>query len=200
MPDRFAMRRSTMAFWIFKCNPEKYRLEDRLLDPNPKLTWTVSRHREEIKAGDTVFLWMTGSDRGIRAVMRVDEAPVLMRELESEQAYWAERDNQEQWRVLGTLEHRTVDLSHRTLRDVAGLEQLSVFHGFQQTTNFPVRDDEGVILMRMIEGDQSLQERSVNSTSPIEPQDEWERLVVGVGTNCGTSLSNSAVSSDGIYE
>jgi len=35
-----------MAFWIFKCNPEKYRLAERLADPNPTLTWTVSRYRE----------------------------------------------------------------------------------------------------------------------------------------------------------
>jgi len=55
------------------------------------LTWTVSRHRDEIGPGDTVFLWETGPNRGIRAVMRVNEAPRVMAELESEQAYWAER-------------------------------------------------------------------------------------------------------------
>ncbi len=77
-----------MAFWIFKCNPEVYRVEDRLADPNPTLSWTVSRHREEIGAGDTVFLWITGRDRGIRAVMRIDQAPRMMAELESEQQYW----------------------------------------------------------------------------------------------------------------
>ena len=141
-----------MAFWIFKCNPEKYRLEDRLGDPNPTLTWTASRHRDEIGAGDTAFLWVTGINRGIRAVMRVDQAPRLMAELESEQPYWAERDTQEQWRVLGTLTHRVVDHSHTALRDVVGLEHLSVFQGFQQMTNFPVTPEEGAILMRMVEG------------------------------------------------
>ena len=51
-----------MAYWIFKCNPEKYRLADRLADPNPTtLTWTVSRHRDEIGPGDTVFPSETGS-------------------------------------------------------------------------------------------------------------------------------------------
>jgi hypothetical protein len=123
-----------------------------------------------------------------------------MAELESEQRYWAERDTQEQWRVVGTLTHRFVNLSHRTLHQIAGLEQLSVFHGFQQATNFPVRPDEGAVLMGMIEGDQALRDQSMSSTSQIAPQDEWERLVVGVGTDCGTSLSNSAVSSEGIYE
>jgi len=27
-----------MAFWIFKCNPAKYRLAARLADPNPTLS------------------------------------------------------------------------------------------------------------------------------------------------------------------
>lgn len=139
-----------MAFWIFKCNPAKYRLADRLADPNPTLTWTVSRHRDEIGSGDTVFLWETGPNRGIRAVMRVDKAPRLMAELESEQAYWAERDTQEQWRVMGSLTHRDVGLSHTDLRGVPGLENLSVFHGFQQQTNFPVTPEEGAILLRLV--------------------------------------------------
>ena len=45
-----------MAFWIFKFNPDRYRLADRLADPTPTLTWTVSRFRDEINAGDTVLL------------------------------------------------------------------------------------------------------------------------------------------------
>jgi hypothetical protein len=141
-----------MALWIFKCNPEIYRLEDRLADPNPTLTWTVSRHREEIGPGDTVFLWVTGRNRGIRAVMRVDQAPHEMDEMESEQRYWAERDTQKKWRVVATLTHRDVNLPHTVLRETPGLENLSVFQGFQQMTNFPVTPDQGAILLRLMQG------------------------------------------------
>jgi predicted RNA-binding protein with PUA-like domain len=141
-----------MAFWIFKCNPENYRLNDRLADPNPKISWTISRHREEIGPGDTVFLWVTGRNRGIRGVMRVDEAPRLMSEIESEQPYWAERDTQEKWRVVGTLTHRDVNLSHNDMRGESGLEELAVFQGFQQMTNFPVTPEQGVILLRLVQG------------------------------------------------
>lgn len=139
-----------MAFWIFKCNPEKYRLEDRLGDPNPTLTWTVTRHREEMAVGDTVYLWVTGRDRGIRAILRVDTAPQLMRELDSEQGYWHEPDTEECWRVVGTLTNRAVNLRHDVLRETEGLENLSVFHGFQQQTNFPVTAAEGNILLRVV--------------------------------------------------
>lgn len=145
-----------MAYWIFKCNPDKYRLEDRLENLNPLLTWTVSRHRDEIGPGDTVFLWVTGPNRGIRAIMRVDAAPRLMTELESEQLYWTDRETKERWKVVGTLTHRNLNISHKSLRETKGLENLSVFHGFQQLTNYPVSHDEGVILMRMVGGGRAL--------------------------------------------
>lgn len=138
-----------MAFWIFKCNPDKYRLEDRLSDRNPSLTWSVTRYRDKIAAGDTVFLWITGDQRGIRAVMRVEEPPGLMAELESEQTYWAARDERVSWRVMCRLVQRKVNLVHSELRNVEGLAELSVFTGFQQATNFPVTNAQGMILMRL---------------------------------------------------
>jgi hypothetical protein len=138
-----------MAFWIFKCNPDKYRIGDRLNDPNPDLTWTVSRYRDQIGSGDTIFLWETGPDRGIRAVLRAESVPQDMPELESEQKYWAERDTEVRCRVRATITNRDVNLSHSELRTEPGLEKLSVFHGFQQGTNFSVTQDEGVILQRL---------------------------------------------------
>ncbi len=140
-----------MAFWIFKCNPEKYRIADRLTDPNPSLTWTVSRYREEIAPGDTIFIWETGRDRGIRAVLRAESVPQEMPEMESEQTYWAEPDTEVQWRVLATITDWEVSLPHTFLRSVPGLENLSVFHGFQQGTNFPVTPDQGTLLLRLVE-------------------------------------------------
>jgi hypothetical protein len=35
---------------------------------------------------------------------------------------------------------------------------------------------------------------------PFQPRDEWERRLLAIATDCGTSLSNEAVSSEGIYE
>lgn len=140
-----------MAYWIFKYNLERYRLRERLADPNPVLTWTVARFREDIRPGDTVFVWETGQQRGVRAAFRVDEPPCDRPELDSEQPYWAEPDRSVACRVLGTLTHRDLDLSAERLRGVPGLEHLSVFHGFQQGTNFPVTEAEGRILLGLVE-------------------------------------------------
>jgi hypothetical protein len=35
---------------------------------------------------------------------------------------------------------------------------------------------------------------------PVEPRDEWERRLFEAATDCGVSLSNEAVSSEGLYE
>ena len=73
-----------------------------------------------------------------------------MSELESEQPYWAERDTQVRCRVRATIGDRDVDLPHTAPRSVPGLEDLSVFHGFQQGTNFPVSPTEGPINLELI--------------------------------------------------
>jgi hypothetical protein len=144
-----------MAFWIFKCSPEQYRLSQRLADPNTAISWRVTKYRDEVGPGDTVFIWETGPDRGIRAVMRVDEGPRELPELETEQPYNVQRDTETKIRVLGTLTRRGLNLSHEVLRGVPGLENLSVFRQdvYQQATNFPVAPEEGVILSRLIEGE-----------------------------------------------
>ena len=73
-----------------------------------------------------------------------------MPELESEQPYWAERDTEVRCRVRATIINRDVNLPHTVLRSVPGLEDLSVFRGFQQGTNFPVTQRQGEILLGLI--------------------------------------------------
>lgn len=35
---------------------------------------------------------------------------------------------------------------------------------------------------------------------PFKPQDDWERRLLDIGIACGVSLSNEAVSSEGLHE
>lgn len=139
-----------MAYWIFKCDPKRYRLADRVADARPEITWLVTRYKNVIVPGDVVFLMETGPRRCIRAVMRVDTKPAEMGEMEAEQAHWADRDTETKCRVLGTITHRT-EMAVDDLTSVAGLENLSILRGFQQGTNFKVSDKEGEILMSLVE-------------------------------------------------
>jgi predicted RNA-binding protein with PUA-like domain len=142
-----------VSYWIFKANPERFRIEARLKDPQPKTTWLVTRYRDQVKPGDVAFIWSAGRAPEILAVMRVDSLPEVRDDLDSERIYWADsRDAKPRVRVLGTFTHRGPRLPSTRLKVVRGLEKLSVFHGWQQATNFPVTDQEAAILMRLIEG------------------------------------------------
>ena len=46
----------------------------------------------------------------------------------------------------------------------------------------------------------TLRERFLGTAILLPPQDEWERGLRGLAKNCGVSLSDSAVSSEGLYE
>ena len=56
--------------------------------------------------------------------------------------------------MSATLTRRDLNLSHKMLRDVPGLENLSVFRKdvYTKATNFPVTAEEGVILLGLVEG------------------------------------------------
>jgi predicted RNA-binding protein with PUA-like domain len=139
-----------MAYWIFKCDPKKYSLARRVAEEaTEEITWLVTRYRNEIAPGDTAFLMETGPHRSIRGVMRIDASPSEMSELPHEQAYWKDRDTEARCRVHGVLTHRP-NLPIEKLRGVSGLEGLSIFHGFQQGTNFRVTDDEARIILAMV--------------------------------------------------
>lgn len=144
-----------MAYWIFKCNAEYYRIKDRLADPEERITWRVTRYRDEIKPGDTAFIWLTGRNRGICAVMAIESMPRMMPEIPTEIFYNITFENTEEWRTEGRLIRRGPYISHKQLRQEPGLHELSMFHGNQRATNFHVTAAEGDILMRLISPDQS---------------------------------------------
>ena len=47
---------------------------------------------------------------------------------------------------------------------------------------------------------ETLRERFLPKVPAVEPQDEWERRLFGAAIDCGVSVPDSALSSDGLYE
>lgn len=47
---------------------------------------------------------------------------------------------------------------------------------------------------------EALRERFLNRDVSVQPRDEWERALLSTASDCGVSLSEAALSSDGIYE
>jgi hypothetical protein len=46
----------------------------------------------------------------------------------------------------------------------------------------------------------ALRERFLPARPVIEPQDEWERRLFGAAVDCGVSVPDSALSSEGLYD
>ena len=46
----------------------------------------------------------------------------------------------------------------------------------------------------------ALRQRFIPRPLPFEPRDEWERGLLEAAIDCGVSLSNEAVSSEGLYD
>ena len=46
----------------------------------------------------------------------------------------------------------------------------------------------------------ALRERFLPKLPAVEPRDEWERRLFGAALDCGVSVPDSALSSDGLYE
>jgi hypothetical protein len=48
--------------------------------------------------------------------------------------------------------------------------------------------------------ERALRERFLPPVAGIPPRDEWEQRLRSAATDCGVSLSNEAVSSEGLYD
>lgn len=46
----------------------------------------------------------------------------------------------------------------------------------------------------------ALRERFLAPAPPIQPRDEWERRLLAVATDCGASLSDTALSREEMYD
>ena len=71
-------------------------------------------------------------------------------ELDVEKPYCVDIDIGVTSRVLGTIVQRFPCISHKICRSIPELANLSVFHGFQQTTNFRVTREQGEAIMLII--------------------------------------------------
>jgi hypothetical protein len=46
----------------------------------------------------------------------------------------------------------------------------------------------------------AVRQRVLPASEPVVPQDDWERRLLAIATDCGVSLSHEALSSEGLYE
>jgi MoxR-like ATPase len=64
----------TAGVWLFQANPSIYDI-DHALSELDELSWVVRQYKSEIKKGDRVYIWRSGSDAGVLATATVQTDP-----------------------------------------------------------------------------------------------------------------------------
>jgi hypothetical protein len=138
-----------MRYWIFKCNPKSYRIDDRLRNPDPEIDWRVTRYWDEAMPGDTAFVWRTGEQRGICAELcikskaEIDQAP-------KRDKYWVGGQRGPMRYAEAVIVNRKRWLPAEGMKKDRRLRAMSVFHGFHQVTNFRLTPGQGSRLLELI--------------------------------------------------
>jgi len=68
--------------WILQAHPEHFDLPGALRAGIRRLVWRVPQHREHLRRGDRIYLWVAGRHRGIVAEGRALSDPLPFEELE----------------------------------------------------------------------------------------------------------------------
>ncbi len=120
-------------YWLFQCNPDQFdiqsSLREELIDQ-----WTVTGHKNEIKLGDKVILWVTGDSAGCYALANITSLPAP-RVPALDDKYWTYQ-NKAETTVGITVTHNFADdpILWNALKNEEGFEDLP--RG-RQGTNFP---------------------------------------------------------------
>jgi len=67
-----------MNYWIYQGNPKVYDI-DSYIATHPYIYWNSPKHIDEVKLGDTVFLWRSRIDTGLIAIGKIVEKPIALK-------------------------------------------------------------------------------------------------------------------------
>jgi hypothetical protein len=141
-------RSNDLNYWIFQGNPNQFDF-DTALRENILSDWTVSAHKDKIKPGDKVILWITGKAAGCYALAEVTSEP-YEKEQSGDSHLWITEDKNN-IKVDIKITHNWVDepILKVELENEPTLKNLKVGH---QGTNFGATEKEYKSLMAMQEG------------------------------------------------
>ena len=134
-------------YWIFQGNPKVFDFETALRD-EILTDWTVSAHKDKIKVGDNIILWITGPKSGCYAFAEVTSAPHT--KLASKDDHlWKEEDKNELQAGIKII-HNLVDtpILKENIDTIKELQDLNVGH---QGTNFSATKKEYKILLSLLD-------------------------------------------------
>jgi hypothetical protein len=139
--DRF------INYWVFQCNPADFDFETAVRS-NLLHDWTVAAHKEKIKKGDKVILWVTGKKAGCYALARVTSDPA--EKSNSPDSHLWKTENKNPLKAGIELTHNLLakPLMWQTIKETEGLQELKVGN---QGTNFAATKQQYNTIIKVIE-------------------------------------------------
>jgi 5-methylcytosine-specific restriction endonuclease McrBC GTP-binding regulatory subunit McrB len=170
--------KSESNYWVFQGNPKVYDFETSLKE-NILTNWTVSAHKDKIKVGDKVIIWITGSQSGCYALAEVTSKP-HERRFSPDDHLW-EKNNKIDLKVDIKITHNFTDnpISKEDIEDIESLNNLKVGH---QGTNFSATNEEYDTMVKLRDQDDNIKYWIY---APGENADYWDEFynlgIMGLG-------------------
>lgn len=139
--DRF------VNYWIFQCNPAEFDFETAVRK-NLLQDWTVAAHKDKIKKGDKVILWLTGKKAGCYAFARVTSDPTTSSHSPDNYLWKTAPKNSVKAGIELTHNFLKKPLLWEDIKDTDGLADLKVGN---QGTNFSASRKQYNSLLTLIE-------------------------------------------------
>lgn len=158
-------KKKKINYWVFQGNPDKFDFENAFKE-DAITGWTVTAHKDKIKEGDKVIIWITGSEAGCYALADVLSKP-LDKASFPESHYWKEDDKSEL--------KAAIDITHNLannpiLKDeIDGMKELANLNVGHQGTNFAATEEEYKAILEMIEQNDKFEETKNKFDSEYGP-------------------------------
>lgn len=138
--------RKKVNYWVFQGNPKVFDFETALRD-KILTDWTVSAHKDKIKTGDKVILWITGDQSGCYALAEVVSEP--HEKTSSPDDHLWKGEDKSALKADIKITHNFVD-SPILKSKVDSLEELRDLKVGNQGTNFSATEDEFESLLGLV--------------------------------------------------
>lgn len=130
--------RKKVNYWIFQGNPKVFDFETALRE-EILTDWTVSAHKDKIKVGDKVILWVTGDQSGCYALAEVTSNPY--QKTKSQDDHLWKGEDKSSFKANIKINHNLVDnpILSEKISSILKLKNLKVGN---QGTNFSATEEE----------------------------------------------------------
>jgi len=163
-------------YWLFQGNPKMYDFETALKN-NVISDWSVSAHKDKIKSGDKVILWLTGPNSGCYGLAEVTSDP-----------YQANKtSNDEFWKITNKIEYKvSIKITNNfvinpILKDsITKAKEVKNLKAGNQGTNFSATKEEYNYFLKMINNNKKYWHYAPGENASM--WDEfYEKGIIGLG-------------------